>query len=196
MQGDRAQLAGALRRNWWPLALRGLAALLFGVLAFVWPGLTLLTMVFLFGVYALVDGVLTLLHATMVPRRFPRKGAETINGLASLVAGLLVFSWSQITWVVLLLIISGWAIATGLLEIATAMSLRRIIRSHWLSGLAGLVAFVFGFVILTQPSLGSTAVTRSIGGFAVVFGLLLLTVGLRVRRGAQYEPTPPAPAQA
>ncbi len=196
MQGDRAQLAGALRRNWWPLALRGLAALLFGVLAFVWPGLTLLTMVFLFGVYALVDGVLTLLHATMVPRRFPRKGAETINGLASLVAGLLVFSWSQITWVVLLLIISGWAIATGLLEIATAMSLRRIIRSHWLSGLAGLVAFVFGFVILTQPSLGSTAVTRSIGGFAVVFGLLLLTVGLRVRRGAEYEPTAPAPAEA
>ncbi len=150
-----------------------------------------MTMVFLFGVYALVDGVLTLLHATTVPRRFPRKGTETFNGLASLVAGLLTFSWPQITWVVLVLIISGWAIATGLLEIATAMALRRIIRSHWLSGLAGIVSLVFGFVILTQPSLGRTAVTWSIGGFAVVFGLLLLTVGLRVRRWSRFEPLPP-----
>jgi uncharacterized membrane protein HdeD (DUF308 family) len=108
-------LLHALAKNWWLLLLRGICAILFGVLAFVWPGITLLTLVLLYGAFALADGVLALAEAIMGGAPAPRWWLALV-GLLGIVVGILTFAWPGITALVLLLFIAGWAIATGILS--------------------------------------------------------------------------------
>ena len=136
MNEAESQSSNSLAHNWWMLALRGLVAILFGVLAFVLPGMTLLTLVFLFGAYAIVNGVLALVHAFSAPRGYPRFGALIFTGIISIAAGVLAFVWPGITALSLVLLIAAWAIVNGVFEIATAIRLRRVIEHEWLLALA------------------------------------------------------------
>lgn len=182
MNETRVNVIDSLSYNWWMLALRGLVAILFGVLAFAWPGITLLTLVFLFGAYALADGILALVHAFSAPKGYSRFGSLILNGIISIAAGVLAFVWPGITALSLLLLIAAWAIVAGVFEIATAIRLRKTISHEWLLILAGVVSVLFGLALLVRPAAGALAVLWWIAAFAIVFGVLLLSLAFRVRR--------------
>src|SRR5260370_10711921 len=138
-----ATVADLLTRNWWLLALRGLAAVLFGVLAFVWPGATLITLVWLFGAFALVNGFLSLVLAAKAPKGYPRFGSLILGGLLGILAGLLAFVMPAITALGLLILIAAWAMLTGILEIVAAIKLRKEINNEWLLILVGILSLAF-----------------------------------------------------
>jgi uncharacterized membrane protein HdeD (DUF308 family) len=171
-----------LSRHWWLVALRGVIAILFGILAFVWPGITLLTLVYLFGVYAVSNGVLALVHAFSAPKGYPRFGALIFTGLVSIVAGVLAFIWPGITALSLVLLIAGWAIVNGVFEIATAVRLRRVMRHEWALILAGVFSVLLGLIIAIQPAAGALGLLWWIGSFAILFGALLIVLAFRLRR--------------
>jgi uncharacterized membrane protein HdeD (DUF308 family) len=186
--------SNTLGHNWWMLALRGLVAIIFGVLAFVLPGMTLLTLVFLFGAYAIVNGVLALVHAFSAPKGYPRFGALMVTGIISIAAGVLAFIWPGITALSLVLLIAAWAIVNGVFEIATAIRLRRVIAHEWLLALAGVLSVLLGIVMLLQPGVGALALVWWIGGFAIAFGVLLVALAFRVRRAGPaglFQPATP-----
>jgi uncharacterized membrane protein HdeD (DUF308 family) len=167
--------------NWWLLALRGLVAVLFGVLAFIWPGITLLSLVFLFGAYALVNGVLSLVAAFKAPTRTANKGTLIVLGLVSIVAGLLTFFLPAITALGLVILIAAWAIANGVTEIVAAIKLRKVITNEWLLVLAGIVSVAFGILVLLQPGVGALALIWWIGSWAIVMGVLLMILAFKIR---------------
>ena len=174
-------VAETLRRNWWLLALRGLAAVIFGVLAFVWPGITLLTLIWLFGAFALVNGILSLVLATKAPKGYPRFGSLILGGLLGILAGLLTFVMPGITALGLLILIAAWALITGILEIVAAIKLRKTITGEWMLILAGLASVVFGILLILQPAAGALVMVLWIGAYALVFGILLFVLAFKMR---------------
>jgi len=172
-----------LARHWWVIGLRGLAAILFGVLAFVWPGMTLAVLVLLFGAYALVDGVLTLIAAFR--GGVQHRTAMLVEGVVSVLAGLAAFVWPGLTALVLLYIIAFWAIVTGVLEIVAAIRVRRAISNELGLVIGGVLSVVFGVVLLIAPGAGALAVIFLIGAYAVVFGIALLGLAWRLREHHQ-----------
>jgi uncharacterized membrane protein HdeD (DUF308 family) len=172
-----------LARHWWVIGLRGLAAILFGVLAFVWPGMTLAVLVLLFGAYALVDGVLTLIAA--VRGGVQHRIVMLVEGVVSVLAGLAAFVWPGLTALVLLYIIAFWAIVTGVLEIVAAIRVRRAISNELGLVIGGVLSVVFGVVLLIAPGAGALAVIFLIGAYAVVFGIAVLGLAWRLREHHQ-----------
>ena len=170
----------ALAKNWWAIALRGVAAILFGLLTFVLPAITLGVLILLFGAYAVVDGVFTLIAAAR------GRGGRSwwvllLEGLVSIGAGIVTFVWPGLTALVLIYVIGVWAIVTGVLEIAAAIRLRRRIRGEgWLAA-SGVLSIAFGALIMVAPGAGALALVLWIGAYAVVFGALLVALGLRLR---------------
>src|SRR6267154_1988250 len=125
-------VADTLAHNWWLLAWRGLVAMIFGLLAFVWPGITLLSLVLLFGAFALMNGVLSLAIAIKAPKGYPRFGSLVLGGILGIIAGTVTFFWPGLTAIGLLVVIAAWAIATGIMEIVAAIKLRKEINHEWL----------------------------------------------------------------
>ena len=172
-------LLRALADNWWLLLLRGIATIAFGILALIWPNLTLLTLTFLWGVYAIADGVFAL--GAVVSG----KGGEiaprwwlTLIGIAGILAGLLAFVWPGITAQVLLVFIASWAIVTGMLEMYGAIRLHREIEVEWMMALSGLLSFVLGVTLIARPGAGALAVIWSIGSFAILVGCIYISLAL------------------
>ena len=149
-----------LARNWWALALRGVAAILFGLLTFLVPGLTLLWLVLLFGAYALIDGLLNVIASF---RGAAHHWALLIEGIIGILAGIVTFLWPGITAIALLYLIAFWAIFTGVLEIVAGIRLRRLITNEWVYILMGIASVIFGFLIMLAPVAGapSTPARRS-----------------------------------
>jgi uncharacterized membrane protein HdeD (DUF308 family) len=173
-------LAELLRRHWWLLALRGLAAVLFGILAFVWPGITIFWLVCFFGAYALVNGILSFVLAAKASKGSGITGL-ILGGLLSVAAGLLTFFWPALTALGLLILISWWAIFNGVMEIITAIRLRKVITNEWLLVLAGIASIVFGVLLLLQPAVGALVLIWWIGAWALFFGVLLMVLAFRMR---------------
>ncbi|MGZ4962296.1 MAG: HdeD family acid-resistance protein [Limisphaerales bacterium] len=198
MNGNRAEtgsVAGLVSRNWWVFALRGLAAIIFGVLAWVWPGMTLLALVYLFGIYAIVFGILSLVAAGNVPKGFPRFGNIIFSGLLSIAAGVIAFVMPGLTAMALLFLIAFWAIVTGITEITAAIRLRKILRNEWWLALVGVCSVVFGLLLIVRPGAGALAVLWWIGTFAIIIGALLIAFAFEVRGVSRTITTPPpAPA--
>ena len=167
--------------SWWSLVLRGVAAIIFGVLAFVWPNITLTAMVFLWGAYALVDGVFAIIAGVKSYADNKRWWMLLLEGLLSVAAGVLAFVIPGITALVLLILIAAWAIVTGAFEIGAAIQLRKYIRGEWLLALAGAASVLFGFALLISPNAGAVAVVWLIGIYAIVFGVLMAALGFRLR---------------
>src|SRR5689334_7495127 len=144
-----------LARNWWALALRGLAAVAFGIMVFIWPAITLLVLVVLFGAYAFVDGIFAILAAVRAAGRQQQWGAMLIEGVIGiLVAGLALF-WPGLTVLALLYLIATWSMLTGIFEIAAAIRLRREIIGEWLLALGGAASILFGLLLVVLPGAGA-----------------------------------------
>ena len=178
---DVATVVHTFRLNWWLLALRGLMAVLFGVLAFTWPGATLITLVWLFGAFALVNGILSLVLAAKTPKGYPKVGSLIFGGLLGILAGLLAFVMPGITALGLLILIAAWAIVTGIMELMAAVRLRKIINNEWLLVLAGIASVVFGVLLLFQPAAGALVLIWWIGAWALLSGILLMILPFRMR---------------
>ncbi|HJZ49970.1 MAG TPA: HdeD family acid-resistance protein [Roseiflexaceae bacterium] len=170
-----------LARNWWVLAIRGVAAILFGIAAFVWPGITLAVLVLLFGAYALVDGIFAVVAGVSVRKEQERWWMMVLEGLAGIVIGVLTFLYPNITALVLLYFIAAWSIVTGAFEIAAAIRLRREIEGEWLLALAGIASLIFGILLVVLPGPGALALIWLIGSYAIVFGVLMLVLAFRLR---------------
>jgi uncharacterized membrane protein HdeD (DUF308 family) len=169
-----------LAGNWWTFVLRGVFALLFGVIAFVYPGLTILSLTYVFGFYALLDGIFALV-AAWNNRSSDRWWVLLLEGLLSLAAGVIAFVSPGITALALLAVIAVWAILTGILEIVAAIQLRREIENEWWLGLAGLASVVFGVLLMVWPGSGLVTISWLIGFYAIVFGISMLILGFRLQ---------------
>lgn len=174
-----------LGENWWVLLIRGIVAILFGIMAFIWPGLTLTTLVLLFGAFALVDGIFGLFGAFAARSYESRWWVAALAAVASIIFGLLVFFWPEITALVLLYMIAAWAIVTGVIEIIEAIQLRREIEGEFWLILAGLASVIFGVIVFLFPGAGALSVIWIIGAYAIIFGILLIMLAFRVRGMAQ-----------
>jgi uncharacterized membrane protein HdeD (DUF308 family) len=141
----------ALAKSWWLLLLRGIAAVIFGVLAFVWPGLTLVTLVLLYGAYALVDGVLSLIAAFTGGAKPVPTWWLVVVGLCGVAVGVLTFVWPGVTAILLVLFIGAWALIHGIFEIIGAIQLRKEIDNEWMLILSGALSVLFGVVVLIAP---------------------------------------------
>lgn len=172
-------LIDQLARHWWVMALRGLAAVLFGILAFVWPGMTLAVLVLFFGAYALLDGILGI--AAALRGEADHRWAMLAEGVIGVLAGIATFAWPGLTALVLLYIIAGWAILTGLLEILAAVRLRRVIDNEWALIVGGVLSVLFGVLLVVSPGAGALTVVWLIGTYAIIFGVTLLIVSWRLR---------------
>jgi uncharacterized membrane protein HdeD (DUF308 family) len=170
-----------LSRNWWLVVLRGVLGIAFGIITFVAPAISLAALVLLFGAYAFADGVFAI--ASAVRRRDTAEPwwVLLLEGLVGIGAGLVTLFLPGITALVLLYIIAGWAVATGILELVAAVRLRKEIKHEWLLALGGIASLAFGVLIALFPGAGALALVIWIGAYALVFGALLVALGFRLR---------------
>lgn len=175
-----------LARNWWVILLRGILSLIFGVLTFVWPGITLAVLVALYGAFALVDGVLAIVAAIRGGTPAPRWWLALV-GVFGIAAGVLTAVWPQITAFVLLFFIAAWAIAMGVMQIVGAIKLRNEIEGEWLLIASGVLSVLFGLMLVAWPSEGALAMVLVIGAFAILFGILMIGFSFRLRKHADVR---------
>lgn len=176
-----------LSRNWGWIALRGVAGLFFGLFTLMNPQISLATLVLLFGAYALVDGIFTVVAAIANRRDEPRWVALLLGGLVGIAAGLITFSMPGVTAIALLFLIAAWAIVTGIAGIAVAMKLRKVITGEWLLVVAGALSVLFGVGLVVFPGAGALAVVLWIGAWATVMGILLIALAFRLRNWNQAQ---------
>ena len=180
-------LLRSLADNWWLLLLRGIAAIAFGVLAFFWPGLTLVTLTWLWGAYALSDGIIAIWAA------FNAQGGDAgprwwlgLSGVVSIIAGVVTFYYTGMTTLVLLMFIATWAIIIGVMQIWGAIALRKVVQHEWLLILNGVLSIAFGVILLAQPATGALAFVWMIAWYAIFFGCLYVVLAFRLK---QYKRT-------
>jgi uncharacterized membrane protein HdeD (DUF308 family) len=172
-----------LTQKWWAVALRGLLALVFGVLVFFWPGISLMALVILFGAYVLTDGIFTIVTAIgKAAERQKPWWPMLLEGIVGIVGGVLTFYWPGITALVLLWLIGAWAIITDAFEIFQAIQLRKEIEGEWLLLLGGIAPVVFGVLVGIFPGAGALAIVWLIGSYSMAFGILLLVLAFRLQR--------------
>ncbi|PYL66694.1 MAG: hypothetical protein DMF20_05805 [Verrucomicrobia bacterium] len=174
-------LIETLRRHWWVPVIRGIAAIAFGIVAFVYPGLTIATLVLFFGAWVLIDGIFRIVGAIGHRASDSDWGWQLVIGLLGIVVGLLTFHAPQITALALVIYIAAWALMIGASEIAAAVRLRREIKGEWFLILMGLASIVFAVLLLWNPVAGAAAVIWLIAWYAVVLGVLAIFFGFRLR---------------
>jgi uncharacterized membrane protein HdeD (DUF308 family) len=184
-----------LARNWWVFVFRGVVAILFGVLAFMRPSITLEVLVLLFAFWALFDGVLALVGSVGAAEAHEPWWPLVLMGLLGIAAGILTLKWPGITAVALLLVIAYWSIFRGILEIIAAVRLRDLIPGEGWLIVGGLASIAFGVLLVIYPESGLLAVIWLVGIYAVIFGISQLMLGFRLK-GLAGELPAPTPAQA
>jgi uncharacterized membrane protein HdeD (DUF308 family) len=170
-----------LRKNWGWIALRGAAAVLFGFLAFAWPGITLVILTLFFGAYAFTDGIFALVAAYR--RREGRKAVWplVLVGVLGVAAGVATFLWPEMTALALLMFIAVWALFIGIFQIVAAIRLRKEIDNEWLLVACGALTALFGLMLVVQPGTGALALLFVIGTYAILYGILLIWFSLKLR---------------
>ena len=171
----------SLTKNWWLVVLRGVLAVLFGLTAFLWPGLTGLVLVLMFGVYALADGVVAVATGLTHVKDTSRWWVFLLEGLIGIGAGIAALVWPGAVAVALIALIAAWAVLTGAFEIVAAIRLRREIDNEWFLLLGGLLSIGFGTLLVLQPAAGGLALVWVIGYYALAFGILLIVLGFRLK---------------
>ena len=174
-------LIETLKRHWWVPVIRGIAAILFGVIAFVYPGLTVAVLVLLFGAWVLVDGIFRVIGAIGHRASDKEWGFDLIIGIVGIIIGFLTFHAPQITALALIIYIAAWALMIGATEIALAIKLRREIKGEWFLILMGLVSIVFAVMLLWNPAVGAAALIWIMAWYAVILGVLGIIFGFRLR---------------
>jgi uncharacterized membrane protein HdeD (DUF308 family) len=178
--------------HWWALAIRGVIAILFGLAALLRPGIALAALILLFGAYALVDGVFAIVGVFRGTRAGTPRWLLLLEGVVSILAGLIAFIFPGLTAIALLYLVAAWAVVTGLAEIATAIRLRQEIQGEWALILGGILSVLFGLLLAVLPGVGILSLIWLIGAYAVVFGVLLLITAFQVHgRDSQRGERPP-----
>ena len=180
-------LANILSRYWWMILLRGLAWLVFGILVFTQPAISLVTLTLLFGAFALVDGITNTVTAIGGRRENENWGVLLLTGLAGIAIGALTFYDPSITALGLLFYIAVWVTGTGLLQVVAGIRLRKEIEGEWWLIATGVLSVLFGVLILMFPGAGALGIAFAIGWFAIVYGALLIGLSLRLRKHAEVK---------
>jgi uncharacterized membrane protein HdeD (DUF308 family) len=174
-------LLETLKRHWWVPVLRGVAAIIFGIMAFVYPGLTVAVLVLLFGAWVLVDGIFRVIGAIGHRSSDPDWGWQIVIGILGIIIGFLTFRSPAVTALALVIYIAAWALMIGVSEIVVAIKLRREIKGEWFLILMGVVSILFAIMLLWNPLPGALALVWLIGSYAIVFGVLGIIFGFRLR---------------
>ena len=181
MMRDLDVIGDQITRNWWAVALRGAFAILFGVLTIVWPQLTVVVLVALFGAWALLDGISAFVAAWRSAEAKQTWWPFLVTGVLGVGAAIVTWVWPEITALSLLYVIAVWAIVQGVFQIAAAVRMRAVITNEFWLGLAGVGSIAFGVLALIFPGAGAIGIAWAIGWYAIVFGLLLVMLGFRLR---------------
>lgn len=177
-----------ISRSWWLLLVRGIAAVLFGVLALIWPRITLLVLVIFFGAYAIVSGVSELFAGF---RHNAQSRAWLIfAGIIGVLAGIVAFVWPGITSLALLYVIAFWAIFTGVSEIVAGIQFRKVIDNEWMFIVGGVLSVIFGILLLIWPGAGMLSLVWLIGIFAILYGIAMIVLSLRVKNFTPWAGMP------
>jgi uncharacterized membrane protein HdeD (DUF308 family) len=184
-----------LQENWWAIALRGVLGILIGILAFVLPVTTLVALVWLFGAYAILDGLFNLITVWRKGRTRPW-WAMVLEGILGVGAGIVSFVWPGVTALALIYLIACWAVLTGMLEIAAAIRLRKEIEGEWLLALSGVFSIALGVLFAIAPDSGAVALVWIWGAYTAAFGVLLIWLSIRLRARAQARHSYSASAAA
>jgi uncharacterized membrane protein HdeD (DUF308 family) len=174
-------MTNTLARNWWALLIRGIAAIIFGVLAFLWPGATIVAIGILFGAYAFVDGVFAIIAAIRAAEAHQQRWPLIIEGLVGLLIAAITFYDVAITLFALYITIAAWAFITGILEIIAAFELRKAIQGEFWLVLGGIASILFGVLMIWKPFAGALAIIWLIGAYAIVFGIIMIALSFRLR---------------
>lgn len=183
--GAGAAILHGLAKNWWVLLLRGIAAVVFGILAFAWPGITIVSLIILYGAYALVDGLFALYAAISGGTGAAPRWWMAVVGIAGVLAGVIAFAWPGITALTILLLIGAWAIVSGIFEIIGAVRLRKEIDNEWTLILHGALSVIFGVLLMAMPGAGALAMVWVIGAYAIAAGILMIALAFRLRSHAR-----------
>jgi uncharacterized membrane protein HdeD (DUF308 family) len=179
--------SSVLAQNWWLVALRGVLAIIFGVIAIIWPGITLLSLVLLFSAYMLLDGVLAIISAVRAAGRGDRWLLLVADGILRMAVGVLAFLWPAITVLAFVIIVAVWSIVSGSMMIAAAFRLNRAYGRGWM-GVGGFLSVVFGILLIAAPPVGAIILTLWIGAYAAVFGVVLLVLAFRLHSRRHDHP--------
>jgi uncharacterized membrane protein HdeD (DUF308 family) len=170
-----------MAQNWWMFLIRGIAAVLFGIAVLVWPGIALASLVFIWGVYAVADGIFAMVAGIQGQPEVTNRWLTVLQGVVSIIAGVIAFVWPGITAMALLYVIAGWAIVTGILEIIVAIQLRKEISNEFWLGLSGVLSVVFGVLLFLYPGSGMLSLLWLLGIYTIGFGLTTIFLSFRLR---------------
>jgi uncharacterized membrane protein HdeD (DUF308 family) len=173
-----------LARSWWSLAIRGLVAILLGISTFLWPSITVVTFVLLFGAYALIDGVVNLIGAWRAAEAHERWAPFLIEGIVGIIAAVVTILYPAVTALVLVYIVAAWALVTGVFEIIAAIRLRKYITGEWLLALTGVASIIFGVMLVAFPVAATLVFALWFGIYCLIFGALMIGLAFRLRSWA------------
>ncbi|SHK46602.1 Uncharacterized membrane protein HdeD, DUF308 family [Roseomonas rosea] len=186
-------MSGLLARNWWAIALRGVAALGFGLVALLVPGAAMLSLALIFAAYLLADGIFGIVSAVRAARTHERWGLLLAEGVLNLLMGLLAAFFPAGAVLGFVLATAAWALLTGGLMLAAAFRLDRSHGRLWLA-LGGILSLAWGILLVMTPLAGAVVLTWWLGAYAVAFGAALLVLAFRLRRqrdrASPVEPPP------
>lgn len=186
-------LVHLLARNWWAVLIRGIIAVIFGILAYLWPGATWVAVAILFGAYALVDGIFAIIAAVRAAETQQRSWPFVIEGIVGIVIAAITFYDVRITIFALYFTIAAWAFLTGIFEIVAAIELRKHVANEFWLILGGIASIAFAVLMIWFPLAGFLAITWLIAAYAIVFGIMLIALAFRLR---SHLPATPAATTA
>lgn len=172
----------SLTKNWWLTLVRGLAAVAFGIAAFAWPRLTVITLILLFAAYVLADGLFALFAAIKGREHGMPTWWLAIIGLLGVAIAGVTFFWPGVTATLLMMMIGAWALVRGIFEVIAALQLWKEFDDAWMLVLSGVVSIVFGGAVLLMPGAGALALVWLIGAYAILFGLILVVLAFRLKQ--------------
>jgi uncharacterized membrane protein HdeD (DUF308 family) len=180
-------MIGQLLRNWWIPVVRGVLGIIFGILVFAYPDTAVTLFVYIFGAYMLVDGIVALGFAFDVRHG---RGWMILSGIAGIAAGILTFIYPSATAMVLVYIVAAWAIVTGIFELVAAIGWRWVLSDAWMLGLGGVFSIIVGVLLFSSPTAGLMAWAWLIGSYAIIYGVLYVVTGLRLKSFQRPQAAP------
>jgi len=168
-------------KHWWGILVRGIIALIFGILVLAWPAIAIAVFVIFFGAYILVDGIFTLVSAINYKAGAGSRTWLYIRGIAGIIAGLFALIFPAIAAVALVILVAAWALVTGVMELVFAFKANQDTAIRWMFAISGILSLILGILMVAKPLLGALVIVWVIGAYAVLAGILLIILSVRLR---------------